>query len=237
MVQVCLNGVRGAGDGSAVPLSPEAMAEAAERAVAAGAREVQLHPKSPCGHDTLSPRAVTATLEAVRSRVAVPVGVAAAAEVDPGRRVERVRSWTVLPDHVSVNWAEPGAEELATALIERGVGIEAGISSGTGAARRFLASPWGPRVLRVRAEVTEHDPDAAETSAYRLLADLGAAHGRPVLLHGVAGGAWPVVWLARRLGLGVRVGLEDTLLLPDGRPATSNAQLVRAASAEPPSGP
>ncbi|MEU0209093.1 3-keto-5-aminohexanoate cleavage protein [Streptomyces canus] len=226
MVQVCLNGPRGAADGTAVPLTPESMAQAAAEAVAAGATDMHVHPKTPCGRDSLSPRVVAATLEAIRARVSVPVGVTtgAWAEPDPSARLARVRGWTVLPDHASVNWHEPGAEEIAAALIDLGVGVEAGVWSGTDAAARFAVSPLGPKVLRVLAEVT--DTEAAETSARTLLAELGTAHGRPVLLHGEDAGAWPVLRLAGRLGLATRIGLEDTLALPDGRRAVSNAQLV-----------
>ncbi|GGS34245.1 3-keto-5-aminohexanoate cleavage protein [Streptomyces griseoviridis] len=235
MVQVCLNGGRGAGDGGVVPLSVEALADAAEGAVGAGASDVHLHPKTPCGRDTLSARVLAVTLEAVRARVpGVPVGVTtgAWAEPEPAGRERRVRSWTALPDHASVNWHEPGAEQVAAALLERGVGVEAGIWSGTDGAERFARSPLGPRVLRVLAEVTETDPATAPGAARSLLSALGPAHGRPVLLHGEEGGAWPVLRLAGRLGLATRIGLEDTLVLPDGRRAASNAELVAAGLAE-----
>ncbi|MFI0240774.1 3-keto-5-aminohexanoate cleavage protein [Streptomyces sp. NPDC016845] len=230
-VQVCLNGARGANDGAVVPLSPGALAEAAAAAVAAGASDVHVHPKSPCGQDTLAPRSVAATLEAIRARVSVPVGVTtgAWAEPDPAARVARIRSWTTLPDHASVNWHEEGAEEVAAALLERGVGVEAGVWSGTDGAERFVASPLGPQVLRVLAEVTEHDAAGADSAARSLLDALDPAHGRPVLLHGEEGGAWPVLRLAVRLGLPTRVGLEDVLVLPDGAPGASNAELVSAA--------
>lgn len=228
MIQVCLNGSRGAGDGAVVPLSPEALADAAADAVAAGATDIHVHPKTPCGQDSLSPRVLAPTLEAIRARVRVPVGVTtgAWAEPDPEARLERVRSWTVLPDHASVNWHEEGAEEIAAALIERGVGVEAGIWSGTDGAARFAVSPLGPRVLRVLAEVTDTSAWTAEETARALLTDLGPAFDRPVLLHGEEGGAWPVLRLAGRLGLATRVGLEDTLVLPDGERASCNAQLV-----------
>lgn len=222
---MCLNGARGAQDGAVVPLSPQAMAGSAAGAVAAGATDVHVHPKTPCGQDTLSPRAVAATLEAIRARVRVPVGVTTGAWTGADAAA-RVRSWTVLPDHASVNWHEPGAEETAAALLDRGVGVEAGIWSGTDGAARFAASPLGPRVLRVLAEVTETDPDRAVDCAHALLSELGTAHGRPVLLHGEGAGAWPVLRLAGRLGLATRIGLEDTLVLPDGRRARSNAELV-----------
>ncbi|MGW6060062.1 3-keto-5-aminohexanoate cleavage protein [Streptomyces sp. NPDC055189] len=231
MMQVCVNGARGAGDGAAIPLSPGAMAESVAQAVAAGARDVHVHPKSPCGQDTLATRAVAAVLEAVRSVTSVPVGVTtgAWAEQDPDRRVERIRAWTVLPDHASVNWHEPGAEAVAAALLDRGVGVEAGIWSGTDGAERFTASALGPRVLRVLAEVTDPDPATARDSARALLTAIGTAHGRPVLLHGEEGGTWPVLRLSGRLRLATRIGFEDTLVLPDGERAASNAQLVAAA--------
>ncbi|MEU5636267.1 3-keto-5-aminohexanoate cleavage protein [Streptomyces rishiriensis] len=239
MVQVCLNGTRGAADGAVVPLTPEALAESAAEAVAAGAADVHVHPRTPCGRDSLSPRVVAATLDAIRARVAVPVGVTtgAWAEPDPAQRLARVRGWTVLPDHASVNWHEPGAEELAAALMDRGVGVEAGIWSGTDGAARFAASPLGPRVLRVLAEVTDTAGRTAVTTARALLAELGPAFGRPVLLHGEDGGAWPVLRLAERLGLATRIGLEDTLCLPDEQRALSNAQLVSQATAGHTGGP
>ena len=234
MVQVCLNGVRGSADGAMVPLTPEAMAESAAQAVAAGATDIHVHPKTPCGHDSLSPRVIGPVLEAIQARVSVPIGVTtgAWAELDPAARLERVRSWAGLssrPDHASVNWHEQGAEEIAAALLDLGVGVEAGIWSGTDGAVRFAASPLGPRVLRVLAEVTDTSADTAEETARALLTDLRAAPGRPVLLHGEDGGAWPVLRLAGRLGLGTRTGLEDTLFLPDGERALSNAQLVAEA--------
>ncbi|MEV6835127.1 3-keto-5-aminohexanoate cleavage protein [Streptomyces sp. NPDC051133] len=233
-VQVCLNGRRSAAESAAVPLSPQEMARSAVKAVTAGATSVHVHPRTPCGHDSLSARVLAPTLEEIRARVPVPVGVTtgAWAEPDPAARLARVRGWSVLPDFASVNWHEQGAEEVAAALLDRGVGVEAGIWSGTGGAARFAASPLAPRVLRVLAEVTDPDPATAEASARALLAELGAAHGRPVLLHGEEGGTWPVLRLAGRLGLATRIGLEDTLLLPDGGRAVSNAQLVAEALAQ-----
>ncbi|WP_458242853.1 3-keto-5-aminohexanoate cleavage protein [Streptomyces sp. MAI_2237] len=231
MVQVCLNGTRGAADGAMIPLTPQALAESAAAAVTAGATDVHVHPKTPCGRDALSPRVLGPVLEAIRARVRVPVGVTtgAWAEPDPADRLARVRSWAQLPappDHASVNWHEEGAEGIAAALIDLGVGVEAGIWSGTDGAARFAVSPLKGQVLRVLAEVTDTSAGTAEDSARALLADLGPAGGRPVLLHGEDGGAWPVLRLAGRLGLATRIGLEDTLALPDGEPALSNAELV-----------
>ncbi|MFE5590785.1 3-keto-5-aminohexanoate cleavage protein [Streptomyces sp. NPDC056549] len=233
MLQVCLNGARGPAESAAVPMSPESLAESAARAVAAGAREVRVHPRAPCGRTSLSPRVLAPVLTEIRSALDAPVRVttAASAEPDPGRRAERIRAWTVLPDLVSVDWHEPGAEEVAAALLERGVGVEAALWSGTDGPGRFARSPLAPAVRRVLAKVTGPD-DAPEAGALALLAALaGPAAGVPVLLHGEEDGVWPVLRLARRLGADARIGLEDTLSLPDGTRARSNAELVAAALA------
>ncbi|NUW31596.1 3-keto-5-aminohexanoate cleavage protein [Nonomuraea sp. SMC257] len=234
MLQVCPNGARDRRACPNLPISPAELAAAVREAVAAGATDVHLHPKTPEGADTLIPDHVAAAVTAVREAVpGIPVGVTtgAWAAPDPRQRVELIRSWSVLPDHASVNWHEDGAEEVAEALLERGVGIEAGIFSGTPAPRRFLASPLAGGVLRVLAEVTDTDPRTARAAARTLLGELGDGLRAPVLLHAEDGAAWPVLRLAGELGLATRIGLEDVLELPDGTPATTNAELVRAARA------
>lgn len=230
MLQVCPNGSRTEG----VPTSPEEIAAAVRAAADVGARDVHLHPKDDTGADTLEAPRVAETLAAVRAATpSIPVGVTtgAWAAPDPVERAALVRSWTVLPDHASVNFHEEGAELVAEALFERGVAIEAGIFSGTDAAARFLRWPHAHHVLRILAEVTDTDAETATDTAKALLHDLGTRLSRPILLHGEDGGAWPVLRLAVRLNLDVRIGLEDTLELPDGSPAADNAVLVQTARA------
>jgi uncharacterized protein (DUF849 family) len=231
MLQVCLNGARARTECSHLPVTADELATAAREAVAAGAEDIHLHPKDRDGRDTLEAATVAAAVSAVRAAVpGVPVGVTtgAWATADPEARAAQVRSWTVLPDHASVNWHEQGAGQVATALLDRGVGIEAGIYSGTPAARRFLGWPASHRVLRVLAEITETTPQAAVRAATGLLAELRSV-AVPILLHGEDATAWPVLHLAATRGLDTRIGLEDVLHLPDGSPAPSNAALVQAA--------
>ncbi|MCX5401379.1 3-keto-5-aminohexanoate cleavage protein [Streptomyces sp. NBC_00102] len=232
MLQVCLNGARLRDECAQLPVTPGELASAARAAVAAGAQDVHLHPKNHDGEDTMEPAAVAAALTAVRAAVpGVPVGVTTGAWTTPGpaERVSRVRSWTVLPDHASVNWHEDGAATVADALLDRGIGVEAGIYSGTHAAERFLGWPRSHRVLRVLAEITDTAPQAAIHAATGLLEELLAAPGPSVLLHGENDAAWAVLRMAASLGLDMRIGLEDVLRLPDGTPTGSNADLVRAA--------
>lgn len=232
MLQVCLNGPRLRAHCPTLPVTPAELAEAARTAIAAGAQDVHLHPKGPDGTDTLDPDVVARAVEEVRAAVpGIPVGVTTGAWADPDarRRAALVRSWTVTPDHASVNWHEDGAGLVAGALCDKGVAIEAGIFSGTDAPSRFRTSPFAPRVLRVLAEVTDTDPHSAPATAERLLQELGSDLPAPVLLHGWNDGAWPVLRMAVHRGLATRIGLEDVLHTPDGAPATDNAVLVRAA--------
>lgn len=232
MLQVCLNGARSPREHFHLPVRPEELAKAAAGSVAAGASEIHLHPKTPDGADSLDPHLVAATLRAVRAAApGIPVGVTTGAWTAPDHtdRIRAIRAWTLLPDHASVNWHETGADDVAAALLERGIGVEAGIYSGTDGDRRFLSSPHRERVLRVLAEVTDVTARGAANTAEALLERLRPATAT-ILLHGEAAGAWPVLRVAARHGLDTRIGLEDTLLLPDGQVAADNAELVAAAA-------
>jgi uncharacterized protein (DUF849 family) len=70
------------------------------------------------------------------------------------------------------------------------------------------------------------DALATVRSVQAVVGGLGVA----LLLHGFQATAWPMLDEAARLGYATRIGLEDTLLLPDGSPASGNADLVRVAS-------
>ncbi|MFA7765697.1 3-keto-5-aminohexanoate cleavage protein [Streptomyces sp. NRRL S-448] len=224
-----LNGFRSAADGPAVPMSPEALAESALAAVGAGAGEVLVHPRTPCGQESLSPRVIGPVLEVLRRTgvgVALSVPVSIAAEPDPVGRLERVASWTVLPDRAVVHFGQPGAAELAQALLARGVAVDAVVPLGGAAGPEplagFLAWPVRePGRVRLSAELAAADP--------ALVAGLRALPPVPVLLYGRDAAAWPVLRLAARCGTGVRTGVGDVTHLPDGRPARSNAELVTAA--------
>ncbi|MFI6368816.1 3-keto-5-aminohexanoate cleavage protein [Nocardia sp. NPDC050630] len=232
MLQVCLNGARTRAECGHLPMSPGELAVAARQAVAAGAEDIHLHPKSLDGEDTLAAAYVAAAVTAVRTAVpGIPVGVTTGAWAMPDaeQRAELVRSWMVLPDHASVNWHEDGADVVGDALLHQGVGIEAGIYSGTDAARRFFAWPSAHRVLRVLAEITDTDPQTAPAAAAALLDELNSGPQIPILLHGEDGAAWTVLQLAASRGLAARIGLEDVLQLPDGSPAASNALLIQTA--------
>jgi uncharacterized protein (DUF849 family) len=51
----------------------------------------------------------------------------------------------------------------------------------------------------------------------------------PRLHHGYGVATWSVLRAAVRIGRDIRVGLEDTVVLADGRTASGNRELVEAA--------
>jgi uncharacterized protein (DUF849 family) len=226
----CLNGARRPGEHPALPVTAPQLAADAVRVADAGAGAVHVHPKDAAGADTLTADAVTAAVGAIRQAAPdLPVGVTTGAWAAPevAQRVAAVRSWTVLPDFASLNWHEPGADDVAGALLERGIGVEAGLWH-TAAADAWLASPHRDRCLRVLVELPDGlDAEGTDAEAGRLMERL--VPGIPVLLHGEGSSCWPALLLAARRGIDARIGLEDVLQLPGGSPAPDNEALVRAA--------
>lgn len=235
LLQACLNGARRPSDHPALPVTADQLAADAARALAAGAGAVHAHAKDAEGADTLDGAAVAALVVAVRGAAPgaeVGVSTGAWAAPDPASRVAAVRAWPVLPDVASVNWHEEGADDVAAALLERDVGVEAGLWH-RDAVAAWAASPHRDRCRRVLLEIGD-GPDAAQAAveAQLLLGLVAAAQGRgslPVLVHGEGSSCWPVLRWAACRGLAVRMGLEDVLTLPDGDPAPGNTALVRAA--------
>lgn len=231
MLQVCLNGARSPREHHHLPVRPEELAAAAAASVMAGADDVHLHPKTSDGTDSLDPHIVAAALRAVRAAapgVAIGVTTGAWTAPDPHDRIAAIRAWMVLPDHASVNWHEPGAEDVAGVLLERGIEVDAGLYSGSGADEAFGRFPLRDRVRRVLAEITDLTARGAAATAESFLRRLSPSPV-PILLHGEAAGAWPVLGIAAQRGLDTRIGLEDTLYLPDGEVAADNSELVTAA--------
>lgn len=228
-VKACLNGARTPDQHPGLPVTAEQLAAAAVGAHEAGAQAVHLHPKTADGVDSLQPAVVDAAVDAVRHALpGLPLGVTTGywALPDEDERRRTVEAWRVLPDFASVNWHEPGAEDLAKLLLDRGIGVEAGIFHAA-AADSWAVSEVAPHCLRVMIELPG-DGDAA--TADDLLARINAAGSpAPILLHGLDESCWPLLEHAGRRGLQTRIGMEDTLRLPDGSTAPDNAALVSAA--------
>lgn len=231
-LQACINGQRHPDEATALPATPEAIVAEAVAAVQAGADSIHLHPKGPDGRDTLAADAVRELVEGIRARVTVPVGVTTGAWIDPDAisRVRAIDSWTLLPDFASVNWHEDGAEHIAQLLAEKRIGVEAGLyhlAAAEAWARSSHASTCLRAMIELPAELPVHDITSYAAELVHLVT---ATHPRvPILLHGEDDNCWSAFDHAVDNGYQTRIGLEDTLFLPDHRPASGNAALVRQA--------
>jgi uncharacterized protein (DUF849 family) len=230
-VKACINGARTPDQHPNLPVTPEQLAAQALAVHQAGANAVHMHPKTSDGVDSLQPDIVDAAVLAVRHSVpGLPLGVTTGlwALPDERQRYSAVEAWTELPDFASVNWHEPGAERLAELLLSRGVGVEAGIFH-VEAAAAWADCEFAPHCMRVMIEL-QGDGDIA--TADDLLSQVMAAGSpAPVLLHGLDESCWPLLEHAGQRGVQTRIGLEDTVLLPDGSTSSGNAELVSAALA------
>jgi uncharacterized protein (DUF849 family) len=230
----CLNGGRTRDRHPAVPETPSQLAVAARAAVDAGAEAVHVHPRDAGGRESLVAADVGAAVRAIRAACpGVPVGVTTGLWITGGevrQRFTEVGWWASLspsdrPDFASVNVSEEGYAALVALLASAGIGAEAGVWSVEDAARAGSVPP-----SRVLVEIMNTPAVRAVAAADAILARLDAAGVRaPRLLHGEEEACWPLVAHAGRLGLPTRIGLEDTLVAPDGFPAADNAALVRAA--------
>ena len=228
-VKACINGARTPDQHPNLPVTPDQLAAAAVAAHQAGARAVHMHPKTADGVDSLQAEVVGAAVRAVRHAApGLPLGVTTGfwALSDPDERLRAVEAWTVLPDFASVNWHEPGSESLAHLLLRMGLGVEVGIFHAEAAAS-WAGSEIAAHCMRVMVEL---GPDGDVATADDVLGRvLAAGSPAPVLLHGLDESCWPLLEHAGARGVQTRIGMEDTLLLPDGSTAPDNAALVAAA--------
>lgn len=237
LIKACLNGGTTRQQHSSVPRTPDELAADARDTVGAGARAIHVHPRDASGGETLEAEAVLAAVRAIRSAVPdVPVGVTTgiwAVDGDPARRLALVSDWAGgdRPDFASVNLSEPGADPLAAMLAGLGIAVEAGVWTADDA-ELLAASTFGRDVIRILIEPRDSSPGAAVATAAQAEQTL-ARHGlrAPRVHHGYGIATWHVIRAALRLGQDIRVGLEDTAVLPDGSTATGNAELVAAAAA------
>jgi uncharacterized protein (DUF849 family) len=223
-VKACLNGARTRAEHPAVPLTPAELALDAVAVRRAGAFAVHVHPRDARGFQTLDPAACDASVAAIRSAVrGLPVGLSTAEGIDPDpfARAAALKRWRTPPDFVSVNLSELGWAGIIRAALQAGIGVEAGLATPADA-EELARSPFGHRLVRALVEV-----DAGVDEA-RAIAEL-VPDGVPQLWHGYGERTWEIVAAAAAAGHDVRIGLEDGLVLPDGRAASSNAELVASA--------
>jgi uncharacterized protein (DUF849 family) len=234
LIQACLNGGTTRAGHPAVPVTPAELAVEARAAQLAGAQAFHLHPRDSSGAQTVVAGDVLAAVAAVRAATGLPVGVTTGiwtVDGDAARRMSLVADWAGpdRPDYASINVNEPGADALADLLTGLGIEIEAGVWTAE-EARLLAASGFGHRALRVLIEPEARSAAEAVATAAACAAELasGGITARQ-LHHGYGLATYDVIEAAAQMGADVRIGLEDTTVLPDGAVAAGNGDLVAAA--------
>lgn len=233
LLQAALNGPWTKAHHPAVPTSTEELVRDAVACVAAGAGAIHLHPRDAAGRERLDPDVVDHTATAVRDACGVPIGVSTGAWIEPDleRRIELIRAWTA-PDYASVNTSEAGWREVAEALLEAGIGIEAAVWT-VDEARQL--GDWdlpATGLTRILVEPVDLKANEAVGFVAAIHDELDRAGiGAPRLQHGDGEATWVLIEDAARRGLDTRVGLEDTAHDPDGEVTTGNEALVAQARA------
>jgi uncharacterized protein (DUF849 family) len=230
LLQAASNGDLARGAHPMLPLTADELSRDAVACVAAGARAFHVHPRDDDGGETLDVAFVDHVVAQVRDACGMPVGVSTGAWIEPDidRRLALIRAWRA-PDYASVNLSEPGADRVMKSLIDRGIGVEAGVWS-VEDAERLAASGVGDQVTRVLVEPVEVSP----AEAVGVVGAIHAALDRlgltaPRLQHGDGAATWVLIADAVRRGIDTRIGLEDTRDDPHGERTAGNAALVRAA--------
>lgn len=239
MLQVTPNGPWGKDVHPNMPLSRDELLTDLRECFRSGATGVHLHPRDPSGAETLEPSTVNDTCRQVRevareTGVTVEIGLTTGEWIVPelAERISMIREWEGV-DCATVNLCEKGFEDVMRAMLDVKIGIDVGMWSPV-EMDRLVRSGLLPHAQRISIELApgepyflEGNPTDVAQQVNGALDDAGSAC--PRLTHGMNEWTWILVADALRRGHDTRVGFEDSVLLPGGTRAESNAQLVEAA--------
>jgi len=205
----------------------------------AGADGVHLHVRDHAGAETLDPAVVNLTCRRVREVAedaghVVEVGLTTGAWIVPdlNDRIAMIGEWEGV-DCATVNLSEAGFERVMSAMVDAGIGIDVGLWAPQ-EIDVLIRSGFLPQAQRISIELDSGEPyflrGDPRTVAQQINETLDQAGSAcPRLTHGMNAWSWPLVEDAFSRGHHTRVGFEDSVFLPDGERAHSNADLVAAA--------
>jgi uncharacterized protein (DUF849 family) len=241
MLQVTPTGPWGKDVHPNMPVSLDELLADLRECFRAGATGVHLHVRDKFGAETLDSAVVNETCRRVRD-VAAEVGVPAEIGLTTGEwivpdlaaRTAMIREWEGV-DCATVNLSERGFERVMQVVLDARIGIDAGLWAPV-EMDALLASGFLSYVQRISIELDSGEPYYLTGEPWALAQQVNDALDRagsacPRLTHGMNDWTWPLVADAFRRGHDTRVGFEDSVYLPDGARAQSNAELVSAAMA------
>jgi uncharacterized protein (DUF849 family) len=250
LIVAALNGTRDRKITKAVPYTADELAKEARAAVDAGAGIVHVHARRGDGTPVFD-LTFDDVLAAIRAAVDVPISITTQRQrqTSLGTITALFTVLSELPDLATVNLAPVApdlpahreeARQILEALDAAGVAPEPVVPSLEGLADLaalhddgLLAhAPWMHFALGGRPAEAEHGLAGTPQNLLRLTEGLdGSASKLRWIGHGLGSATPAVCATSAAIGGWIRVGLEDTPLLPDGSIARSNAELVELAVA------
>jgi len=225
----------------AMPVTMDELLFDLRRCFEQGAEGVHLHVRDADGAETLDPSVVSDCCRRVRSvaaevGVSVEVGLTTGAWIVPNldERIAMIVEWEGV-DCATVNLSEAGFERVMEALQATTIGIDVGVWAPQEISR-LVSSGMLPFAQRISIELDPGEPYFLQGEPRQLARQVNdalddAGSSCPRLTHGMNDWTWPLVEDAFRRGHDTRVGFEDSIYLPDGTTASTNADLVKAAVA------
>ena len=232
MLKAAINGIRKKSVHPNIPVTDSEILNDIKSSLKAGAEAIHFHVRDKEGNESLFTEDLNRVFSLLRKELPdAKLGISTGEWIlpDSKKRIEVIKSWEMLPDFVSVNFDEEAAEEIAEILFKKNIGVEAGISF-PDEAEKFVKSKIAEKCLRILIEPQEKEISEAEKNISEIELILDKSNNSvPRLFHGFENIVWDLIKISVIKGYSTRVGLEDTLTLPDGKIAESNAELVREA--------
>ena len=230
MLKAAINGIRKKSVHPNIPVTDSEILNDIKSSLKAGADAIHFHVRDKEGNESLFTEDLNRVFSLLRKELPyAKLGISTGEWIlpDSKKRIEVIKSWEMLPDFVSVNFDEEAAEEIAEILFKKNIGVEAGISF-PDEAEKFVKSKIAEKCLRILIEPQEKEISEAEKNISEIELILDKSNNSvPRLLHGFENIVWDLIKISVIKGYSTRVGLEDTLTLPDGKIAESNAELVK----------
>jgi 3-keto-5-aminohexanoate cleavage enzyme len=250
LIVAALNGVRDRKVCKKVPFTPSEIAAEAKRAVDAGAGVVHVHARKDDGTPVFD-LTYDEVIAAIRAEVDVPISITT-------QRTRQTSLGTItalfdvlreLPELATVNVRPPApdmpahreeARQILEACERASVAPEPAFCDFEGVADLealyedglLSRAPWLHVELGGPANASEHGVAGTPRNLLRMIEALSGTLGQlRWVTHGLGPATPAVCATGGALGGYIRVGLEDTALLPDGSKVTTNGELVELAVA------
>ncbi|PSL40251.1 uncharacterized protein (DUF849 family) [Planomicrobium soli] len=230
VIQVCLNGGRTKQEHARVPITLDEIIKDIHILKNLGVEHFHIHLRDGDGKETFENRLLAPQMQVLRQQFPdIKIGLSTNLfdGMTPEIRLRQINGWRFNPDYVSVNLSEPGSLTLWEVLKNKAIKTEAGIWT-MDDAELFTKNKLDEYCERVLIEVFFWKIEEAVYQASRISAFLAKhAHALEQVHHGEEINTWSIADHALKQKHGTRIGLEDTLVSRDAKPAVSNEQLYK----------